>query len=109
MRNLPVLVAVLALTTGCASKANTYQLTSIEIGTGVHLGATPSQVVAVLDSRHVEHTSYSVDPSKGRFLTAVSRDRSSWHLIRVDHVVEFRFDSSDRLVAKIARDYLTGP
>jgi len=92
-----------------AIEHGTSQLTSVEIGTDVHLEATPSQVVAVLDSRHVEHTRCSVGSSKGCILTAVSRDRSSWHLIRADHVVEFRFDSSDRLVAKIAKDYLTGP
>ena len=109
MRNLPALVVVFTLMTGCASKANISQLTSVEIGMDAPLGATPSQVIAVLDSKHIEHSSYSIDASKGRILTAVSRDRASWQLIRVDHVLEFRFDSSDRLVTKIAKDYLTGP
>lgn len=73
------------------------------------LGANPSQVIAVLESKRIEHSNYRVDPARGRILTAVSRDHSNWHIIRTDHVVEFRFDSSDRLVAKTNNDYLTGP
>ena len=109
MKNLPILVTVLLLITGCRSEANRSQLTSLEIGGDVHLGARAPQVIAILESKHIEHSSYRIDPTKGRIITAVSRDRSNWNIIRADHVVDFRFDSSDRLIAKTNSDYLTGP
>ena|SRR5882757_8477101 len=109
MKNLPMLVVGLLLITGCKSAANTSQLTSLQIGKDVPLGANPSQVIAILETEHIEHSSYRVDPIKGRILTAVSRDRSNWHIVREDHVVDFSFDSSDRLTAKTGYNSLTGP
>jgi hypothetical protein len=109
MKNFPMLVVGLLLTAGCNSATNTPQLTSLQIGKDVPLEASSPQVIAFLESKHIEHSGYRVDPTKGRIITAISRDRSKWHLIREDHVVDFRFDSSDRLIAKDGYDHLTGP
>jgi hypothetical protein len=108
MHNRACLIFGCLLFTGCVSPGSKSQLTSQQISAGVALKTTPVQVLAFLDAQHIEHSSYRIDPVKGRVISAVSRG-SKWSLIRSDHAVDFRFDDSDRLVAKDMHDFYTGP
>ena len=109
MKNSLTLVVGLLLITGCKSATNATQLTNSQIGQGIPLNASPSQVIALLESKHIEHSIYRVDPKNGNTITAISRDTSKWHIVREDHIVDFRFDSSDRLISKDGHNHLTGP
>ena len=108
MKNSLTVVVGLLLITGCKSATNASQLTNSQIGQGIPLNAGPSQVIVLLESKHIEHSSYRVDPKNGNTITAISRDTSKWHVVREDHI-RFRFDSSDRLISKDGHNHLTGP
>ena len=109
MKNSLKLVVGLVLIAGCKSATKASQLTNSQIGQGIPLNASRSQVIALLESKHIEHSSYRVDPKNGNTITAISRDTSKWHIVREDHIVDFRFDSSDRLISKDGHNHLTGP
>ena len=109
MKNSLTVVVGLLLITGCKSATNASQLTNSQIGQGIPLNASPSQVIALLESKHIEHSSYRVDPKNGNTITAISRDTSKWHVVREDHIVDYRVDSSNRLIAKDEHNHLTGP
>ena len=109
MKNSLALVVGLLLITGCKSATNASQLTNSQIGQGIPLNASPSQVIALLESKHIEHSSYRADPKNGNTITAISRDTSIWHVVREDYIVDFRFDSFARLISKDGHNHLTGP
>jgi hypothetical protein len=98
----------LALVSFISGKMEKPRLTSEQIAAPVPLGASPAQVLAILDAEHIEHFGYDIDPDNKRFIFAVSRG-SKWSLVREDHSITFRFDEHDRLVSKEPRTTLNGP
>ncbi len=98
----------LVLLSVVVDKAQKPRLTNEQIAGAVPLGASPMQVMAFLDSKHIEHFGYEVNQDKKRYITARSRG-SNWSIVREDHVVIFRFDDADHLIAKEPHVWLTGP
>ena len=102
------LALFLVLLSFIAGRLEKPRLTSEQMAAPVSIGANPAQVLAILDSRHIEHFGYEVDPDKGRFIMAISRG-SKWSLVREDHTVTFNFDETDHLISKEPHTRLTGP
>jgi len=112
MKKLLCLIVGLALSfmllSFLADRIEKPRLTSDQIASSVPIGFSPAQVLAILDSKHIEHFPCEVDPGKGHFLVAISRG-SKWGLIREDHAVSFHFDNTDHLISKEPHTWLTGP
>jgi hypothetical protein len=99
---------VLMLFSLIAGRMEKPQLKTDQISALVPLGSSRAQVSAILDSNHIEHFAYEVDPDNKRLLVAISRG-SKWSLVREDHSVRFNLDMTDHLISKEVRTTLTGP
>jgi hypothetical protein len=102
------LALLLALTSVIGGRMEKPRFSNEQIASSVPMGASPAQVFAILDAKHIEHFGYEVDPDKKRYIVARSRG-SRWSLVRKDHSVTFSFDDTDHLISKEPHIWLTGP
>ena len=72
---------------------------------GIGRGTPSQRVLAVLDSLNAKHSDLAADGTIGALIGPSSQNA----LIRGDIRIEFRFDSTQRLVARNIREIFTGP
>ena len=90
---------------GCGRTGMPREEVDGEVSRALPVGADSQRVVAVLDSMHIEHSSFD---AHDRTITAMARDVSRTLFVRTDVQFVFAFDEQGRLRAHTTKQVRTG-
>ena len=104
-----LLIGLLAVT-GCKSPNRSSKAIAGEMVSAVPLTSSPTQVIALLDSRKIEHSPYLRNTTKGNLIFALIPEKAPiLSIVKESESVVFRFDEHDKLTAYDMRAVYIGP